>query len=206
MIPTAISGFLVAKLYPNDLVTIMNGIYPFPINRGHWSFVFHKKYIQVSSFSKEKKSLLAFIFKVLSIAEVFSWFPSLLLLFNWNFSLTLLLEPKIILHSIRDCKREFVVFWSPSDYCTCGYTTSGLEECDWGVGYSLVIVILCENYSGSEILLGEGGDVELGARISKQISLFAIGLLVPFSFYSFILILSIYTLTIRLHCAPQNLI
>jgi len=69
-----------------------------------------------------------------------------------------------------------------------------------------VVVILCGNSSGSEILLGEGGDVELGARTSKQISVFAIGLLVSFTFYSFILILSIYTLTTRLHCAPQTLI
>ena len=65
-----------------------------------------------------------------------------------------------------------MVFWSPSHYCTCGYTTSGLEECDWGVGYSLLIVILCGNSSGSKILLGEGGDVELRARTSKQISVF----------------------------------
>ena len=69
-------------------------------------------------------------------------------------------------------KREFVVFWSSSDYCICGFTTSGLEECDW-VGYSLVVVILCGSSSGSEILLGEGGDVELGARTSKHIFLFA---------------------------------
>ena len=69
-----ISEFLVAKLYPNDLVFIMDDMNSLPINRGHWSFVFHKKYIQVLSFSKEKKSLLAFIFKVLSIAKVFSWF------------------------------------------------------------------------------------------------------------------------------------
>jgi len=62
-----------------------------------------------------------------------------------------------------------------------------------------VIVILCENSSGSEILLGEGGDVELDARTSKQISMFAIDLLVSFTFYLFILILSIYTLTARLH-------
>ena len=103
-------------------------------------------------------------------------------------------------------KREFVVFWSSSDYCICGSTTSELEECDWGVGYSLVVVILCENSSGSEILLGEGGDVELGARTSKQISVFAIDLLVFVTLYSFILILSIYTLTTRLHCAPQTLI
>jgi len=69
-----------------------------------------------------------------------------------------------------------------------------------------VIVILCKNYSGSKILLGERGNVELGARISKQISVFAFGLVISFTFYSFILILSIYTLTIRLHCAPQTLI
>ena len=30
-----------------------------------------------------------------------------------------------------------------------------------------MIVILCENSSGLEILLGEGGDVELGARTSN---------------------------------------
>ena len=57
-------------------------------------------------------------------------------------------------------KREFVIFWSSSAYCNCCSTTSGLEECDWGVGYSLVVVILCGSSSGSEILLGEGGDVE----------------------------------------------
>ena len=33
--------------------------------------------------------------------------------------------------------------------------------------------VLCGQVSGLEILLGEGGDVELGARTSKQISLFA---------------------------------
>ena len=65
--------------------------------------------------------------------------------------------------------------------CNCCSTTSGLEECDWGVGYSLVVVILCESYSGLKILLGEGGDVELGARTSKQISVFAIGLFVLFT-------------------------
>ena len=32
--------------------------------------------------------------------------------------------------------------------------------------------VLCGQVSGLEILLGEGGDVELGARTSKQISLF----------------------------------
>ena len=33
--------------------------------------------------------------------------------------------------------------------------------------------VLCGQVSGLEILLCEGGDVELGARTSKQISLFA---------------------------------
>ena len=82
MLPTPISEFLVAKLYPNDLVSIINGVYSLSINRGHWSFIFHKKNIQVSSFLKEKKSLLAFIFKFFHLQEFFSWFPSLLLFFN----------------------------------------------------------------------------------------------------------------------------
>ena len=34
--------------------------------------------------------------------------------------------------------------------------------------------VLCGQGSGVEILLGEGGDVELGARTSKQILLFAL--------------------------------
>ena len=34
--------------------------------------------------------------------------------------------------------------------------------------------VLCGQTSGFEILLGEGGDVELGARTSKQILLFAL--------------------------------
>ena len=62
-----------------------------------------------------------------------------------------------------------------------------------------MVVILCESYSGSEILLGEGGDVELGARTSKQISVFAIGLFVLFTCFIFIAILSINTHTTRLH-------
>ena len=33
--------------------------------------------------------------------------------------------------------------------------------------------VLCGQVSGFEILLGEGGDIELGARISKQILLIA---------------------------------
>ena len=78
-----------------------------------------------------------------------------------------------------------------------------------------MVVFLCESYSGSEILLGEGGDVELGARTSEQISVFAIGLLASFTCFIFIAIftcfiiiaiLSINTHTTRLHCAPQTLI
>ena len=34
--------------------------------------------------------------------------------------------------------------------------------------------VLCGQASGFEIFLGEGGDVELGARTSKQILLFAL--------------------------------
>ena len=34
--------------------------------------------------------------------------------------------------------------------------------------------VLCGQASGVEILLGKGGDVELGARTSKQILLFAL--------------------------------
>ena len=34
--------------------------------------------------------------------------------------------------------------------------------------------VICGQASGVEILLGEGGDVELGARISKHILLFAL--------------------------------
>ena len=34
--------------------------------------------------------------------------------------------------------------------------------------------VLCGQASGFEILLGEGGDVELGARTSKHILLFAL--------------------------------
>ena len=37
--------------------------------------------------------------------------------------------------------------------------------------------VLCGQVSGLEILLCEGGDVELGARTSKQILLFAFDLL-----------------------------
>ena len=48
--------------------------------------------------------------------------------------------------------------------------------------------VLCGQASGVEILLGEGGDVELGARTSKQILLFALDLLT--------LTLSLFTLCI----------
>ena len=49
-------------------------------------------------------------------------------------------------------------------------------EVDCGCMASLEVVRLREEFgtpSGLEILLGEGGDVELGARTSKHISLFA---------------------------------
>ena len=38
-VPMAISYFQVVKLTPNDLVSLMNCIYPLPINRGHGSLV-----------------------------------------------------------------------------------------------------------------------------------------------------------------------
>ena len=76
-----------------------------------------------------------------------------------------------------------------------------------------MVVFLCESYSGSEILLGEGGDVELGARTSKQISVFAIGLLISFTcfifiaiFTCFIFILSIKYSYNKIAIAPQTLI
>ena len=71
-VPTAISCSQVVKLTPNDLVSLMNGIYPLPINRGHGSLVFNKKNIQVSSVFKRRSVSLLFIFKVLSIAKLFS--------------------------------------------------------------------------------------------------------------------------------------
>ena len=53
------------------------------------------------------------------------------------------------------------------ELCTpdCIYPKSSVEVPCVGV--------LCGQVSGFEILLGKGGDVELGARTSKQISLFA---------------------------------
>ena len=41
--------------------------------------------------------------------------------------------------------------------------------------------VLCGQASGVEILLGEGGDVELGARTSKHILLFALDTLSLFT-------------------------
>ena len=48
-------------------------------------------------------------------------------------------------------------------------------------------VTLCESYSGWKILLGEGGDVELGARTSKQISVFALVYLLYIHCYIYLL-------------------
>ena len=81
----AILSYQVAKLTPNDLVTLMNGIYPLPIYRGHVSLVSDKKNIQVSSVFKRRSVLLLSIFKVLSIANFFSWFSSLLNFTTENF-------------------------------------------------------------------------------------------------------------------------
>ena len=134
---TAIFCFQVVKLTPNNLVSLINGIYPLPINRSHGSLILHKKNIQVSSAFKRRSVSLLFIFKVLSIAKFFCWFSSLINLYYWNFSLTLLLEPKIILHSIRSCKRVFVVFLDHQVTCiplSCG--SSCVEDSIIGVGYS----------------------------------------------------------------------
>jgi len=54
--------FQVAKLTPNDLVTLMNSIYPLPIIGVMGLLVFHKKNIQVLSF-QEKKCFIAFHFQ-----------------------------------------------------------------------------------------------------------------------------------------------
>ena len=65
-----------AKLTPNDLVLLMNGIYPLPINIGHGSLFFNKKNIQVSSvFKRRSVSLLSisnFFFKNFSHLESFA--------------------------------------------------------------------------------------------------------------------------------------
>ena len=55
-----------------------------------------------------------------------------------------------------------------------------------------IVGVLCGQASGFEILLGEGGDVELGARTSKQILLFALDPL-TFTF-------SLFTLCIDSYC------
>ena len=49
--------------------------------------------------------------------------------------------------------------------------------------------VLCGQVSGFEFLLGEGGDVELGARTSKQISLFALD---PLTLSLFVLCLALF--------------
>ena len=96
MLPTPISEFLVAKLYPNDLVFIMDDMNSLPINRGHWLFVLDKKNSYCFKFFKREESLLALFFKVLSFAKVFSWFTSSFYFFTIEIFLTSLLEPKII--------------------------------------------------------------------------------------------------------------
>ena len=56
------------------------------------------------------------------------------------------------------------------ELCTpgCSYPKSSVEVPCVGV--------LCGQVSGFKILLGEGGDIELGARTSKQISLVALSI------------------------------
>ena len=59
--------------------------------------------------------------------------------------------------------------------------------------------VLCVQASGFEILLSEGGDVELGARTSKQIMLFALDPLTLNSLTLFVLcIIHIYLLVLCL--------
>ena len=53
--------------------------------------------------------------------------------------------------------------------------------------------VLCGQASGFKILLGEGGDVELGARTSKQILLFALDpLTLSLSLSLFVLCLALF--------------
>ena len=73
-------------------------------------------------------------------------------------------------------------------WCLCGFVPSLCERLysvERGVVYSRLLFcpkssvkvpcvgVLCGQVSGLEILLCEGGDVELGARTSKQTSVFA---------------------------------
>ena len=114
MLPIPISEFLVAKLYPNDLVSIMNDMYSLPINRGHWLFIFHKKFPLFQVFQKRRK-FTCFHFQRSFICKSFSvglqvFFTSFQLKFFSHFTSS----AKNHLHSIS-CKREFVIFWSPSD-------------------------------------------------------------------------------------------
>ena len=68
---------------------------------------------------------------------------------------------------------------------------------------------LCGQVSGLEILLGDGGDVELGTRTSKQISLFAFDPLTLTFSLSFILCLASfhiahsYIICLACFCVPH---
>ena len=155
-------GWILVKIYllsPNRYLPF--NPYLNPIYRGGWGWGEYNNYckdFKIWIFLKEVFYSQFLCSNLCFISEVFeSNLSSTLFYFHLQ---TLSFNPTY--YSLGFCKekffkREFVVFWSPSDYCTCGCTTSGLEECDWGVGYSLVIVIICENSSGSEILLGEAG-------------------------------------------------
>jgi len=59
-----------AKLTPNDLITLLNGIYPLPIYRGHGSLVFNKKLSKFQVFSK-KKYFIAFHFQSSFYCKIF---------------------------------------------------------------------------------------------------------------------------------------
>ena len=86
-VPTAISCFQVVKLTAIDLVSLMNGIYPLPINRGHWSLVFHKKNIQVFKFSREE------VFHCFSFSKFFQ-----LQKFSVSFQVSLVFTTEIFSH------------------------------------------------------------------------------------------------------------
>ena len=98
------------------------------------------------------------------------------------------------------------------------------RTCTWdcGVGYSGVIVTLCEVIVVRKPS-GEGWDVELGARTSEKFSVFAFGLLALISYFTFITLITCslhsllyslvsysyyqsYTHTTRLQYASQTLI
>ena len=73
--------------------------------------------------------------------------------------------------------------------CNCDCPKSSVEVPFVGV--------LCGQASGLKILLGEGGDVELGARTSKHILLFALD---PLTFYSISLSLYFVHIAISYTC------